>query len=171
MRVERADVCVIGSGAGGAVIAHEAARRGLRTLVLERGPYVTSAEMSACEAEMIPRLYKDGGMQLNTGLDFFILQGSCVGGSTVVSNMVLMRAEDAVFERWARRGAGFEPRAVHAAYDAVEKLLDARPASPSASSRSTELFDKGARAIGMTPQRMLKALGDCLACGNCNIGC
>ena len=35
---------------------------------------------------VITRLYKDGGMQLNTALDFFILQGSCVGGSTTVSN-------------------------------------------------------------------------------------
>jgi choline dehydrogenase-like flavoprotein len=171
VREERVDVCIIGSGAGGAVVAHEAARRGLRTLVLERGPYVRSAEMTASEAEMIPRLYKDGGMQLNTSLDFFILQGSCVGGSTVVSNMVLMRADDDVFARWARRGAALDLEEIRTAYDHIERVLDARPAQASAISKSTALFEKGARAIGLSPQRMLKALGDCLACGNCNIGC
>jgi choline dehydrogenase-like flavoprotein len=127
--------------------------------------------MSVHEIEMIPRLYKDGGMQLNTSLDFFILQGSCVGGSTVVSNMVLMRADDGVFARWSGRGATLDLDEVHAAYDAIERLLGARAPQPSARSRSTELFEQGARQLGFEPQQMLKALGDCVACGNCNIGC
>ena len=171
MRVEEADVCVIGSGAGGAVVAHEAASRGLSTLILERGPYMRSREMTSHEIDMIPRLYKDGGMQLNTSLDFFILQGSCVGGSTVVSNMVLMRADDEVFARWSRLGAAFDLDEVHAAYDTIESLLGARPPVAAACSRSTELFEQGARKLGLEPQKMLKALGDCRACGNCNIGC
>jgi choline dehydrogenase-like flavoprotein len=171
LRTERVDVCVIGSGAGGAVVAHEAARRGLSTLVLERGPYLRTAAMSTDEIEMIPRLFKDGGMQLNTSLDLFILQGSCVGGSTVVSNMVLMRADDSVFGRWARRGAALDLQQVHAGYDAIEGLLGARVAEPSAASRSTQLFERGARSLGLDPRRMLKALGSCVACGNCNIGC
>src|SRR5437764_710577 len=38
VRTEDVDICIIGSGAGGAVLAYEAARKGLRTLVVERGP-------------------------------------------------------------------------------------------------------------------------------------
>jgi choline dehydrogenase-like flavoprotein len=171
VRTERVDVCVIGSGAGGSIVAHDAARCGLSTLVLERGPYLRSEDMNANEPDMIPRLYKDGGMQLNTSLDFFILQGSCVGGSTVVSNMVLMRADDAVFARWARRGAAFDVADVRVAYEHIERTLDARMPQPQAASLSTKLFAKGARDVGLHPQPMLKALGDCVACGNCNIGC
>jgi choline dehydrogenase-like flavoprotein len=163
------DVCVIGSGAGGAVIAHEAARRGLQTLVLERGPYVRAEEMTSSEAEVIPRLFKDGGLQLNSSSDFFILQGSCVGGSTVVSNMVLMRADERVLDRWRRFGAAVP--GLGAAYEAIERSVDARPMAPSEASRSTALFEAGARAIGAPTHKMLKALGDCHACGNCNIGC
>jgi choline dehydrogenase-like flavoprotein len=128
-------------------------------------------DMTASEVEMLPRLYKDGGLQLNTSLDFFILQGACVGGSTVVSNMVLMRAPDDVFTGWNRLGAHVERDALHRSYDAVEGLLDARTAEAGAASRSTELFEEGARAIGLSPKKMLKALGACHACGNCNIGC
>jgi choline dehydrogenase-like flavoprotein len=171
MRVERVDVCVIGSGAGGAVVACDAASRGLSTLILERGPYVRSHEMSTNEIDMIPRLFKDGGMQLNTGLDFFILQGACVGGSTVVSNMVLMRPNDAIFGRWARLGAALDLAEMHASYDDIERLLGARMPKATARSKSTELFERGARTIGLEPKKMLKALGDCVACGNCNIGC
>ncbi|MGH7285774.1 MAG: FAD-dependent oxidoreductase [Polyangiaceae bacterium] len=171
MRLECVDVCIIGSGAGGAVVAHAAAKRGLKTLVLERGPYVRSSEMTASEAEMIPRLYKDGGLQLNTALDFFILQGSCVGGSTVVSNMVLMRTGNEVFDRWRRFGAELERADIDSAYDEIERLLDARRPLPAAASRSTRLFEQGALQIGAAPRTMLKALGDCQACGDCNIGC
>jgi choline dehydrogenase-like flavoprotein len=171
MKRESVDICVIGSGAGGAVIAYEAARRGLRTLVLERGPYVRAQDMSASEVDMIPRLYKDGGLQMSTTLDLFILQGSCVGGSTVISNMVLMRPDDAIFARWRRGAAQLDTAAMHRSFGAIEKLLDARQPAESACSRSTQLFEQGARAIGMRAQPMLKALGDCHACGNCNIGC
>ena len=171
MRTEDVDICIIGSGAGGAVLAYEAARKGLRTLVVERGPYLRTADMTTSEADMIPLLYKDGGMQMNTGVDFFILQGSCVGGSTTVSNMVLIRAPSEAFERWTQLGAELPSDRLHECYGRIEKILDAATAAASASSRSTQLFELGARALGFTPQPMLKALGDCRACGNCNIGC
>jgi choline dehydrogenase-like flavoprotein len=171
MRWETCDVCVVGSGAGGAVIAHEAAQKGLRTLVLERGPRIGTEQMTSSESEMLPRLYKDGGMQMNTALDFFILQGACVGGSTTVSNMVLIRADADTFGRWERLGAPLPRAEIDACYATVERTLDARTAPPESTSRSTLLFEEGARKLGLTPRPMIKALGDCRACGNCNIGC
>jgi choline dehydrogenase-like flavoprotein len=171
MKRESCDICVIGSGAGGAVVAYEAARRGLRTIVLEQGPRIDADRMSTAEVDMIPRLYKDGGMQLSTSLDFFILQGACVGGSTTVSNMVLIRAGAERFRRWAGLGADIPLSEIMRGYDEIERQLGASFTVPAAASRSTALFEKGARRIGLTPRPMLKALGDCRACGNCNIGC
>ena len=173
MKTEEVDLCIIGSGAGGAVLAHEAARKGLRTLVVERGPYLRTDAMTTSEAEMIPRLYKDGGMQMNTAVDFFILQGSCVGGSTTVSNMVLIRAGDEAFARWGQLGAELPVTELRDCYTRIEEALEAGIAPPSAASRSTQLFEMGARTLGFVPQPMLKALGNarCHACGNCNIGC
>jgi choline dehydrogenase-like flavoprotein len=171
MRLEHCDVCIVGSGAGGAVIAHEAARRGHQVVVLERGPWLRPTDMSTSEIEMIPRLYKDGGMQLNTAQDFFILQGECVGGSTTVSNMVLIRADDEAFARWRRIGADLPVEEIRRCYEAVEHALGAGPADEATSSRSTRLFEAGARRLGLEPQRMVKAVGACRGCGNCNIGC
>lgn len=170
-RREDVDVCVIGSGAGGSVVAWEAARRGLRTLVIERGPYVRPADLTHSELEMIPHLYKDGGLQLNTSMDMFIMQGSCVGGSTVISNMVLLRAPDAVFATWRGLGADVSTDAMRAAYDEVEEKLGACAPPDDVVSRTSHLFMQGARAIGRDPQWMKKSLGDCRGCGNCNVGC
>jgi len=170
-RHETVDVCVIGSGAGGSVVAWEAAKRGLRTLVIERGPYVRAEDLTHSELEMIPHLYKDGGLQLNTAMDMFIMQGSCVGGSTVISNMVLLRASDDVFATWRGLGADVSTEAMRAAYDDVEMRLGACEPDDDVVSRTSHLFMDGARAIGRTPRWMKKSLGKCRGCGNCNVGC
>jgi choline dehydrogenase-like flavoprotein len=170
-RTERVDVCIIGSGAGGSVIAHEAARRGLSTLVLERGPRVSPADLKHDELEMIPRLYKHGGMQLNASLDLFILQGSCVGGSTVLSNMVMMRPDDSVFAAWSRAGAEHSLEALTPHFDAVAHELEVDWPSPSNVSQSAWRFKQAAERLGLTPEWMSKALGACRGCGYCNVGC
>jgi choline dehydrogenase-like flavoprotein len=165
------DVCVIGSGAGGSVIAHRAARAGRSVLVVERGPYLRAAQMNDSEIDMIPRIYKDGGLQMNTGLDMFILQGTCVGGSTTISNMVMMRAPDDVLSSWERFGAEVDAASLARSYDTIERELGTAESDVSTHSGSTRRFVEGARSLGLKPRRMRKALGACRGCGNCNIGC
>jgi choline dehydrogenase-like flavoprotein len=168
---ETTDVCIVGSGAGGALIAHEATRRGLRVLVLESGPEVTADAMGSDELRLIPWLYKDGGLQMNASHDLFVLQGACVGGSTVLSNMVLLRAEDEVLRAWQGFGLPFTLEQIHAAYGDVERELGASAPHPSNVSESALAFLRGSREAGMDATFMHKALGDCRGCGLCNVGC
>ena len=171
MTSETCDVCVIGSGAGGSVIACRAAQAGRSVVVIERGPYLRAAQMNDSEIEMIPRLYKDGGLHMNSGLDMFILQGTCVGGSTTLSNMVMMRAPEAVLPAWRSFGAELDPAAMARSYDTIERELGTAESDPTTHSGSTRRFVAGARSLGLSPRRMRKALGACRGCGNCNIGC
>jgi choline dehydrogenase-like flavoprotein len=165
------DVCVIGSGAGGSVVACRAAQAGLSVLVVERGPYARPSQMNDSEIEMIPLLYKDGGLQMNTGMDMFILQGTCVGGSTTLSNMVMMRAPQDVLSSWNRFGAEIDLESLSCSYETIEREIGVTEADATHTSGSTRRFIEGARSLGLSPQRMRKALGDCRGCGNCNIGC
>ena len=48
---ERFDVVVVGSGAGGGVVAGELAERGRRVLLLEVGPHQTAADFTRWEAK------------------------------------------------------------------------------------------------------------------------
>ena len=86
-----ADVCIVGSGAGGAIVAYELAQHGLEVLVLERGRYVEPRSFDDNEVGMIGKLYADGVMQQTEDFNFTVLQGSCVGGSTTVNNAVCFR--------------------------------------------------------------------------------
>ena len=56
-----ADVCVIGAGAGGAVVAAELAEGGMSVVVLEEGNWHDPDSFTARAPEMLARLYRDGG--------------------------------------------------------------------------------------------------------------
>ena len=98
-----ADVVVVGSGAGGAVAAYELARAGKSVIVLEAGPYVPSSEFTEDFARALVQLYQDGGAQANKDGDLLVLQGRCVGGSTVVNGCVAFRTPDYILADWQQR--------------------------------------------------------------------
>ena len=56
-----ADVCVIGAGAGGAVVAAELAEGGAQVVVLEQGPWHDPDGFAARPPRMLARLYRDAG--------------------------------------------------------------------------------------------------------------
>lgn len=127
--------------------------------------------MSHREFDMFTLLYKDSALQFNTSLDLFISQGSCVGGSTVVSNGVLLRPDERVLSSWLDLGAVFDRAALERSYDRIDEALGAAIPRPSNVCSTTRLFLEGAQKLGLKPRWMKKALGDCVGCGHCNIGC
>ncbi len=81
----RTHTLVIGSGAGGAVVAHGLAMAGVDTVVVEEGGYFLARDMTQRDDEMLPALYRDAGQQRTRDGLINVLQGSCYGGSTVVN--------------------------------------------------------------------------------------
>ena len=83
--VTSADVCVIGSGAGGGVAAAKLAEAGLSVVCLEAGGYYTSKDFDMTEKNMMPKLYAEKGLRTSNDLSLIILAGSNVGGGTTVN--------------------------------------------------------------------------------------
>ena len=79
------DVCIVGSGAGGAVVAERLASRGKRVVVLEDGSFHTSDTFDLQERHMTPRLYQEAGGRATADNAIAIVQGRAVGGTTVVN--------------------------------------------------------------------------------------
>jgi choline dehydrogenase-like flavoprotein len=123
------------------------------------------------ELRMIPKLYKDGGLFLTAEMDMIILQGTCVGGSSVLANMVMMRTPRAAIEQWTNLGAGIELRMLEPYFEEIERELEVQPAAAANVSRSSALFKAAAEQIGLSPRYMNKALGACDGCGYCNVAC
>ncbi|MBL8155152.1 MAG: GMC family oxidoreductase [Anaerolineae bacterium] len=184
-----ADVVIIGSGAAGATLAEQLAAQGRDVLILEKGPYVHPDQFSEDEVDMISRLYSDGALQISQSLRFTVLQGSCVGGTTVVNNAVCFDTPQEVLEHWndpQGNNAGIDIEAYRQAQQAVRERLQVKSIKDSSHSRPWEdVINPGDRVITQAvsnyrAQEAAKKLEfdviqanitDCLGCGYCNIGC
>jgi choline dehydrogenase-like flavoprotein len=173
------DVCVIGSGAAGAVLAYRLAERGRSVLVVERGKYVAPSQFSEDEVEMIGKVYADGAFQQTEDFRFTILQGSCVGGTTVINNAVCFDPPARVIKQWngPRNDAGLDEPALAQSIAAVRQLVDVGRQNHDRLNPSGARFADQARRPPEAPGSALEVgvveanIRDCLGCGYCNIGC
>src|SRR5215207_5166600 len=97
----RAGVCVIGSGAGGAVAAARLAEAGHEVVLLEEGAFWRHSQFTEREADLTQRLYADAGARATDDLAHPMLQGRAVGGGTTVNWLVMLRTPDWVLDEWA----------------------------------------------------------------------
>ncbi len=98
------DVCVIGSGAGGSVIAAECASAGKDVLVLEMGGYRNESDFSNLEVPGYFELYYGGALATSESGSISILAGSTLGGGTVVNYMNCVRTPASILAEWESHG-------------------------------------------------------------------
>ncbi|MFT3924378.1 MAG: GMC family oxidoreductase [Myxococcales bacterium] len=97
-----ADVCVVGSGAGGGVIADALAQRGLSVVVLEAGGYFSETDFNQLELWAYQNLYWRGGITPTADGNVQLVAGGALGGGTLVNWQNCVRPPDAVRREWAR---------------------------------------------------------------------
>jgi len=99
----KADVVVVGSGSGGAIVAYELAKTGKRVVVLESGPYVPSAQFNENFSDALSRIYSYKGVQTNSWGDLILESGGAIGGSSNVSATVSQRVPSWKLAEWRDR--------------------------------------------------------------------
>ncbi len=99
-----ADVCVVGSGSGGSVVAAELAARGQKVIVLEAGAYYQPSEFAGFELLAYRQLYLHGGPFSTHEEQVVLLAGSTLGGGTTVNYTNCLRTPAHVREEWEREG-------------------------------------------------------------------
>lgn len=101
---ETADVCVVGSGAGGSVVAARAAAAGLRVVLLEAGAWMAPPSYPRVERDAHERLFLGHGIVTTSDLAFGLLAGEAVGGSTVINWMTCLPPRPEARREWAEEG-------------------------------------------------------------------
>ncbi len=176
------DVAIVGSGAAGSVLANELAGQGREVLILERGLHVDPSDFTEIESQQLSTLYADGALTLSKDFRFQILQGMCVGGSTVVNNGVCFDLPPRALAAWQDPdglNAGLDPDELSESFKAVRTLIgaDQLAAVNGNLSPGWSRFDEGVKNLGLTDPPYEHSLfecnitRDCLGCGYCNIGC
>jgi choline dehydrogenase-like flavoprotein len=97
-----ADVCIVGSGAGGGVIAGELSARGLKVVVLEAGGYFNESDFNMLELWAYQNMYYRGGPTATADMNVSLQAGATLGGGTVINWTNCLRTTPWVREQWTR---------------------------------------------------------------------
>ena len=169
---------VVGSGAGGGVVAGELAQRGRDVLLLEAGPHLTAADFTRWEAKATHDLYWPLRFApLPDGDVVAFLAARCVGGTTTINTKVALRAHEGDVAKWHaatgltnERGEPFGSADLEPYYDRVEQVLGVRERADW--KQCVRTVDAGFRALG-THLHPVRSYTDanCTSCGSCLQGC
>lgn len=171
--VERADVCVIGSGGGGAVAAAELASAGLSVVLLEQGHHWTARDFSQREDEMMPRLFEEAGMRQTEDGAVTILQGRNVGGSTVHNLCYAFRTPTPILRLWREEHGLPEltEEALAPSFARVEQELRVKPIREDELNSLNRLLRSGAERLGYSGFVTRHNREGCVKAGYCILGC
>jgi long-chain-alcohol oxidase len=169
------DCVIVGSGAGGGVVAGELAGRGWSVVVIEQGPAANEKEFDQLEMATLNRLYLDGGLGGTSDRGVSILAGQCLGGGTVVNFTTSFRTPESIRREWEDMTGSpiFASQSFSRALDAVSERLRVNTLH-SRPSRRDELLQSGLQSLGWHLASMPRNVVDCTqdeVCGYCGLGC
>lgn len=170
----QADVVVIGSGAGGGVIAGELSAGGLKVIVLEMGRHFPDAQLGKSELWAYHNLYWRGGFSPSDDGNVSLVAGKTVGGGTTVNWMNCVRTPAEVRQEWAK--AGLSDLASAAFDDDLNAVMTRIQANNvcSESNGTHQRMIEGAMRLGYSFQRAYRnadpLLHDPQHAGHCGFG-
>jgi choline dehydrogenase-like flavoprotein len=170
---ERCDVCIVGSGAGGAVLAAALVARGLDVVMLEAGGAYTRDDFTLDEADAYARLYQGRGAWATDDLSVSVLQGRSVGGSTTVNWTTSYRTPRRILEHW-RTVHGIDTlddEVLGPHWDRVEARLNIHPWPEEGANANNQILLRGCRALGWQVHAVRRNVKGCLNSGYCGLGC
>ncbi|HEY7420858.1 MAG TPA: GMC family oxidoreductase N-terminal domain-containing protein, partial [Gaiellaceae bacterium] len=175
---ERFEVVVVGSGAGGGVVAGELAERGRDVLLLETGPHRTAADFTRFEAKATHDLFWPIRFAYRAdGPPVVLLAGRCVGGTTTINTKVALRAGEHDLRKWHdatgltnEHGEPFSTAELAPFYDRVEQRLGVRERNDW--TKSVRTVQAGFAALGKHLESVTSYTdANCMRCGSCLQGC
>lgn len=170
----QAEVVVVGTGAGGAVVAAELATRGHAVVLLEEGEYYRRPDFAAPALRKMVRFYRSGGLTISLGNRPVPLHmGRMVGGTTAINSGTCIRAPDRVLHRWgAELGLhDLSPRELRPYFERVEEVLQVEPARPAVLGGVARVVARGADRLGYSHGPLPRNAPECDKQAHCSFGC
>lgn len=168
-----ADVCVIGTGAGGAAAAKELAEGGLSVVMLEDGRHHTTDDFHARPHETMASLYRDAGQTITLGNAPIVLpQGRAVGGTTIINSGTCFRTPAAVLAAWERDfGVDVNPESMDPFFRRVEREINVTQVPPDVAGENARIVRDAAESLGWSGDYLFRNARGCVGSGVCPSGC
>jgi choline dehydrogenase-like flavoprotein len=170
------DFAIIGSGAGGGVLAYYLSKAGYKVVVLEKGSYWPHEELGMREITMMTRIQSPTTFHPTKGehTRVALLMGECYGGGTVASESVTWKLPEAVMQDWADMGMkSFSPKNRKNAeyHDELYRLLEVRPVEDRHHNQNNQLLKIACQREGIEWVSVDRPCSFCMRCGFCTQGC
>ncbi|MCZ6529746.1 MAG: FAD-dependent oxidoreductase [Chloroflexi bacterium] len=167
-----ADVVVVGSGAGGAVVAAELAAAGQHVVVLEKGGYYNEADFDGAEFTAMRDLYEKRGILTTEDVGIVVLAGSTLGGGTTISWTTSLPTPAHVLHEWETElgVTGAEGQDWQVSLEAVRARINVTT-DYSDQNRQNALLREGSEALGYQWRTLSRNVNNCDDCGYCGFGC
>lgn len=169
-----ADVCVVGSGAGGSATACALAERGYTVAVIEEGRHWAPHQFQHRSTWAWRNLYAGRGTRATQGNGVVVLPGGRgVGGSTLINSAICFRTPDDVLAEW-RSDFGcvqFTSEWMNQCFDRIWRSLGVSVNPPEVQRDNNRIFKLGAEVLGLPGEWMARSAPGCVGCGSCNQGC
>lgn len=167
------EICIIGSGCGGATAAWRLAEAGHEVTVLEEGGDFTGRQLTQRGGEMYDQLYMDRGGRSTEDMSISILQGRALGGGGVINASDVVRTPKTVYDFWAKHyglddytASHMEPHVQRALQD-----LHAKTIRDDQVNVANRLLKEGGEKMGYKGEVMMHNREQCAGLGTCMIGC
>jgi len=171
-RTFSADVVVIGTGAGGAVVGTELAESGRDVLFIEEGSWIPTESFNPYTSESIPRLYRDCAATVIFGKPPIpYVEGRCVGGSTTINGGMAYRPPERVLDDWGQIAPELGAKALEPLFERVESNVHVAPQLPESLGEDNRLMTEGAKKMGWRYTVNLRNQEACVGANNCGLGC
>ncbi len=150
-RTETCDVCVVGSGPGGATVAEALVHAGRDVLLIEEGPVPLSGSAFSPE-QAVPRYYRDMCLFATHGpSQVGVITGCAFGGTSVINSGTCLPTPDRAFDQWADEvGISFDRKRWEATQHEIWSELSVSDCPPELMSTSNRLFAEGLSRLGLS---------------------
>ena len=169
------DYVVVGSGPGGATIAHTLAEGGERVAVVEAGPWLDPEHYPHSMVGTMRDLMDDWGAMIVKGRAMWpVVQARVMGGGTVINSAIVVRTPGDIFPLWQDEhgfGGNGLAEAIWKHQDRLEEELFVQPVPIPSQGRSNILARRAAESLGIHDHDMHRNVRDCLGRGECLQGC
>ncbi len=167
------DVCVIGTGAGGAPLAAELAAAGRKVLMLEEGGRFDLNDFKGDAVERTSKMYRDFGLTAAFGRPFVpIMTGRTIGGTTTVNSGTCFRLPEGVIEKWKTEyGLEVSEEGLRPHFEKVEEMIHVMDVPEELLDPSSLIFRRGLEKMGLKGQPLKRNVKACEGSSLCCFGC
>ena len=165
----QADVCIIGTGAGGSAAASTFAAKGKKVIMIEAGEFLLPKNMNQREQDMFPKLFYEGGARRTRDKSIRVIHGKGVGGSTLHNINLCKKPPKELIDHWELKNFTYDRFIT--SVDQVWGDLQVSQIEEHQRNTANELFKNGIDKLGLSGGPLYHNRVGCYQSGFCELGC